>query len=100
MLNNITADVWARISIYLIASTGVITEAIPNPSNLEWVEIIKTPVTLALIILAGITTWLCFRTIDKHTDKMLDILNRNYEALIRLNQELHERPCVRKKDNN
>jgi len=97
LLEKIPNDVYTRIAVYGTMSAGFIGEILP--AGEKWEEFIKTPITLALILLAGFAIWMSFRNYEKMMDKVIDSNAKVADSIKKLAEELHERPCVRKSDN-
>ncbi len=92
-----SGEFWTKVAVYSTIMAGVIGEMTPPFSSYD--ELIKTPITLALIALAGFAIWISAKNYEKLVDKITDSQNKVGESIKKLAEELHERPCIRRKDN-
>lgn len=97
ILSSIPNEIYNRIAVYSTIGAGFLANFVPTTST--WEEFVKTPITLALICLAGFSIYMSFRNYEKLSDKILENQSKVADSLRKLAEELHERPCVRKGKN-
>jgi hypothetical protein len=91
-------DTLARLGIMFMATAGTI-DLIPPADSTALLEIIKAPITIALILLSGFCIYLCFKVMRENTKEMFAHLDKLNESFRNVGNELHERPCIRRHNN-
>ena len=87
MLNSIGQTSIPFLKWIGVSAVSVATAVQIDPDLVDRVN--QTPVTIASLVLAGITVLLAFRAWQKSSD-----------ALIAISKQLSERPCIRHPGNN